>query len=331
MRRSTVAVTLLVGVLLGTVWALGWRLYDLGAFSTSSGTSISVRFESDPPGAMLVSNDSGTVLGTAPFTLTYLAPHQWASCVAYDGFRARWTGGSQVVAQRLELCPGAGREQSIRVAAPKGAGAGATKPGPVPSVVPTSRTAPDVAIVPAGSRQSVRPLAAPPAVPHTLARPPSAPTATRPASTTQSAPEPQGRTYLREASPPPPTPPAVAASTTVWVNAKSHVYHCPGTRYFGTTVSGSYMLETRARASGNRPAYGRTCGPLASAGDHFTQPAASSAVEAPQSRVSVWVNTRSHVYHCQGTRYYGNTAAGTFMSEGDALKFGNRPAYGRSC
>ena len=289
-----------------------------------------MRFDSDPPGATLVSNNSGTVLGTAPFTLTYLAPRRWASCVAYDGFRARWTGGSQVVAQRLELCPGAGREQSIRVAVPKVAGAGAATPRPGPSVVPTSRTAPDVAMVPAGSRQSVRPVAAPPAAPHTFARPPSAPAAPRPTSTTQPAPEPQGTTYLREASPPLASPP-VGVSTTVWVNAKSHVYHCPGTRYFGATVSGSYMLETRARASGDRPAYGRTCGPLASAGDYFTEPAASSAVEAPQSRASVWVNTRSHFYHCQGTRYYGNTAAGTFMSEGDAVKAGNRPAYGRSC
>ena len=45
----------------------------------------------------------------------------------------------------------------------------------------------------------------------------------------------------------------------------------------------------------------------------------------------VWVNTRSGVYHCPGTRYYGNTKNGQYMAQAEAQKQGNRPAYGKYC
>jgi len=51
----------------------------------------------------------------------------------------------------------------------------------------------------------------------------------------------------------------------VWVNTRSSVYHCPGTRYYGNTISGEYLTESEARRRGNRPAGGRTCGPLQAA------------------------------------------------------------------
>ena len=40
----------------------------------------------------------------------------------------------------------------------------------------------------------------------------------------------------------------------------------------------------------------------------------------------VWVNTESHVYHKEGTHYYGKTKHGKYMSEADAIKEGDRPA-----
>jgi hypothetical protein len=40
----------------------------------------------------------------------------------------------------------------------------------------------------------------------------------------------------------------------------------------------------------------------------------------------VWVNTESHVYHKEGSRYYGKTKQGKYMSEADAMKEGDRPA-----
>jgi hypothetical protein len=40
----------------------------------------------------------------------------------------------------------------------------------------------------------------------------------------------------------------------------------------------------------------------------------------------VWVNTDSHIYHKEGSRYYGKTKQGKYMTEAEAIKEGDRPA-----
>ena len=45
----------------------------------------------------------------------------------------------------------------------------------------------------------------------------------------------------------------------VWLNTASNVYHCPGTRYYGTTKAGAYMTEAEAKAKGGRPDHGKPC------------------------------------------------------------------------
>jgi hypothetical protein len=49
-------------------------------------------------------------------------------------------------------------------------------------------------------------------------------------------------------------------------------------------------------------------------------------IEADQGNptVTVWVNIPTHVYHCSGDRWYGKTKHGRFMSQGEALKEGDR-------
>jgi hypothetical protein len=42
----------------------------------------------------------------------------------------------------------------------------------------------------------------------------------------------------------------------------------------------------------------------------------------------VWVNTDSHVYHKEGSRFYGTTKKGKYMSEADAIKEGDKAARG---
>jgi hypothetical protein len=45
----------------------------------------------------------------------------------------------------------------------------------------------------------------------------------------------------------------------VWVNTKSKVYHCYGTKYYGKTAVGSYMTEDQAKAAGAHADHGKTC------------------------------------------------------------------------
>ena len=43
------------------------------------------------------------------------------------------------------------------------------------------------------------------------------------------------------------------------------------------------------------------------------------------------VNTATHVYHKEGSRFYGQTKKGKYVSEADAIKQGDRGLHGHSC
>jgi hypothetical protein len=145
-------------------------------------------------------------------------------------------------------------------------------------------------------------------------------------------------------APTPQAAPATQDSTNkkeirVWVNTNSGVYHCPGTRWYGNTKRGEYLGECAAIKAGNRPAYGKACGtdcqsalttePSRSSSERENTPAKN--MQAGNPDVKVWVNTNSGVYHCPGTRWYGNTKQGEFISQKKAQDAGNRPAYGKVC
>jgi hypothetical protein len=52
-----------------------------------------------------------------------------------------------------------------------------------------------------------------------------------------------------------------------------------------------------------------------------------SATPAPGGGPGVvWVNTKTHVYHSQRSRWYGTTKEGKYMTEEEAKTDGNRPA-----
>jgi hypothetical protein len=58
-----------------------------------------------------------------------------------------------------------------------------------------------------------------------------------------------------------------------------------------------------------------------------TTEAATSATPAPGGGHGlVWVNTDSHIYHKEGSRFYGKTKKGKYVNEADAIKEGDRAA-----
>jgi len=120
----------------------------------------------------------------------------------------------------------------------------------------------------------------------------------------------------------------------VWVNTSTGVYHCPSTRWYGTTTSGTFMTEAEAQQHGYRPAYGNACGPAGTGMASQKQDGAVRNTEAGRAGnpdVRVWVNTSSGVYHCPGTRWYGNTKHGEYMTQRKAQDGGYRPAYDSVC
>jgi hypothetical protein len=59
-----------------------------------------------------------------------------------------------------------------------------------------------------------------------------------------------------------------------------------------------------------------------------TEPASRRASGLAATSGTVWVNTRSGKYWKPGSRYYGVTKQGEFMTEKEAIQKGYRPANG---
>lgn len=62
-----------------------------------------------------------------------------------------------------------------------------------------------------------------------------------------------------------------------------------------------------------------------------TGAAAATPVAAGGGNGKVWVNTNSKAYHCEGSKYYGKTKAGEYMTEADAKAKGFHADHGKAC
>ena len=83
--------------------------------------------------------------------------------------------------------------------------------------------------------------------------------AAKPAAAEAPAPASATKTASTKAASTPTTPAPGGGPGLVWVNTASNVYHCPGTRYYGTTKAGAYMTEDQAKAKGARADAGKPC------------------------------------------------------------------------
>ena len=61
------------------------------------------------------------------------------------------------------------------------------------------------------------------------------------------------------------------------------------------------------------------------------RPMPAAAAVAGGSAGQVWVNRSTKVYHCPGTRYFGKTQSGVYMTEAAAAAEGDRPSRGKAC
>lgn len=63
-----------------------------------------------------------------------------------------------------------------------------------------------------------------------------------------------------------------------------------------------------------------------------TTKTATSTMPAPGGGAGkVWLNTSTHVYHCQGTKWYGKTKEGEYMTEAEAKAKGAHADHGKAC
>ena len=77
-----------------------------------------------------------------------------------------------------------------------------------------------------------------------------------PRSTVAATPSPAQKASPTSAS----APAAGGGPGMVWVNSSTHVYHCPGSHFYGTTKNGKYLSESAAKGEGDRPDHGKACG-----------------------------------------------------------------------
>ena len=112
------------------------------------------------------------------------------------------------------------------------------------------------------------------------------------------------------------------STTTVTATCKD------GTAFTGTKRAGA------CRGHGGVQSWGEATSPANTPSQPGTQPAPTAserATPAPGGAGQVWVNTASKVYHCPGTRWYGKTKQGSYMSEAEARAQGARPDHGKAC
>jgi hypothetical protein len=78
-----------------------------------------------------------------------------------------------------------------------------------------------------------------------------------------------------------------------------------------------------------KPKTSTTAGSPAAASPAAAHGAATKPANSPApggGHGKVWVNTETHMYHKEGSRFYGTTRKGKYVTEAEAIKEGNKAA-----